>query len=154
MEQLRQLAEHACQWGIRGRTYKRSALLYPLDTILERLEQEPAPDMRDFARAVSTTDIYEHMKRVFEGKRRIGAKTEAAIKEYVNLFFDGVLGEVHHNDVNRLLGRAKGLQSAYLFYTREAYARKWAERGQPAPSEDEDDATDIVTEEQPDSEAE
>lgn len=140
MEQLRKLAEQACQWGIRGRSYKRSALLFPLDTILEKLEQEPSPEMRDFVRAWATTDIYEHMKRVFEGKRGIGPKTEAAVREYTDLFFDGVLDQVFKRDANRVLGREKGLQSAYLFYVRDTYARKWAERGVQAPTSDEDEA--------------
>lgn len=145
MEQLRKLAEQASQWGIRGRSYKRSSLLFPLDTILEKLEMEPSPEMRDFVRAWATTDIYEHMKRVFEGKRGIGPKTEAAIKEYTNLFFDGVLDQVFKKDANRALAREKGLQSAYLFYLRDALARKWAERGVQAPTSDEDETiVDVV----------
>lgn len=126
MKELKQLAEHAARNRIRGRSYKRNSLLKPLDIILAELERCPDPtnsNERDFARDSSKGLIYDHVKRVSKGVY------EEAIYRYVDLFFEGVLKEVHHGSIPKLLQRERSLRSAYLVYMREALAAIFVKQG-------------------------
>lgn len=125
MQQLKHVAQHAARYRIRGRSWKRNSLLKPLDIILDELEHCPTPTRDygsdytneiEFARTSSKGLIYDHLKRVW------GSVQEAHIYEYVDLFFAGVLNEVHHGNVNALLQRERSIRSAYLVYMREALA--------------------------------
>ncbi|MBE3560977.1 MAG: hypothetical protein IMW89_17405 [Ktedonobacteraceae bacterium] len=133
MKELQALAAQAARHRIRGRSYKRNSLLKPLDFILAELER--CPDQRDenelaFARTSSKGLIYDHVKRVAKGVH------EEEIYRYVDLFFDGVLRQAHHNNINRLLQRERSLRSAYLVYMREELANLFVARGK-AKSADE-----------------
>jgi CRISPR-associated protein Csc3 len=148
MEQLKQLAEFACQHRITGASLKPSSLLFPLDHIMRELEQEPAPEARDLVRASTTMDIYNHIKRVRDSQGfKVGATKRAAVEQYVNMFFDEVLNKAHHGDVNRLLAREKRLKSAYLLYMLKAFDRLWAAKGMRAPTSEEDEVVPEVVEE-------
>jgi hypothetical protein len=126
MKQLQHVAQFAAQKRIRGRSYKRSSLLKPLDFILAELERCPDPDDPneiEFARTSSKGLILDHVKRIARGVH------EEDIYQYVNVFFDEVLHDAHHGNVNQLLQRERSLRSAYLVYTREALAQIFVERG-------------------------
>ena len=121
MQQLQELASFAAVSRIQGRSFKRNALLKPLDMILVRVEREPKAsadqDPHGFVRAACKEEIAEHIRRLGFLKSR---EKEVAVHRYVDLFFDRVLGEAHRWDVNRLLEREDMLRSAYLVYFRAA----------------------------------
>jgi len=119
MEQLQQLAQHGWMYHIRGSSLKRNALLKPLDMMMEQLEKEPKPELRATVHAALVEDIFAHLERTARPGFKPGRTKHNAVEQYVALFLDGVLADAHHGDVNRLLGRAKLLRSAYLFYIRE-----------------------------------
>lgn len=126
MKELKHLAEHAARHRIRGRSYKRNSLLKPLDIILEELERCPDPknpNDKDLARDSSKGLIYDHVKRVAKGVH------EQAIYEYADIFFNEVLGDVHHGSIQKLLQRERSLRSAYLVYMREALATLFVSQG-------------------------
>jgi CRISPR-associated protein Csc3 len=126
MKELKQLAEHAARNRIRGRSYKRNSLLKPLDIVLAELERCPDPNNsneRDFARDSSKGLIYDHVKRISRGVH------EEAIYRYVDLFFEGILVDVHHGNIPKILQRERSLRSAYLVYMREALAAIFVEQG-------------------------
>jgi hypothetical protein len=133
MQQLKHVAQHAAHYRIRGRSYKRNSLLKPLDIILGELERCPTPTSAygsdydnevEFACTSSKGLIYDHVKRIARGVH------EEHIYQYVNLFFDEVLKEAHHGNINTLLQRERSLRSAYLVYLREALADLFVARGQ------------------------
>ena len=132
MKQLEEIAKYAARYRIRGRSYKRNSLLKPLDFILDELEH--CPDVTDaneiaFARASSKGFIFDHVKRIARGVH------EENIYEYVDLFFDHVLKEAFHGDVNQLLQRERSVRSAYLVYMREALAEFFVANNQASNKE-------------------
>ena len=144
MKQLEELAKHAAQHRIRGRSYKRNSLLKPLAIIFEELERCPDPqndNERELVRASSKGMISEHIKRIASGVH------EEDIYRYVDLFFDGVLKEAHHGNANRLLQRERTLRSAYLVYMRESLAEIFQANGK-ARTKDEAMATMDATDEE------
>ena len=151
MKELRQLAEHAAHNRIRGRSYKRNSLLKPLDIILAELERCPDPtnsNERDFARDSSKGLIYDHVKRVSRGVY------EEAIYRYVDLFFEGVLKDVHHESIPKLLQRERSLRSAYLVYMREALAAIFVKQGKAKSEADALQQMDVSDEQETETETE
>lgn len=128
MEQLQQLARHAWAHRIKSPSLKRNALLKPLDMILTQLEEEPKPELRATVRAALVEDIFAYLERTASPGFKPGRTKHDAVEQYVTLFFDGVLAEAHHGDVNRLLGRARLLRSAYLFSIRQCIPSKQQEQ--------------------------
>ena len=126
MDALQDLARFAAERRIRGRSYKRNSMLKPLDIILNELDRCPNPKDPAEIRLVRTGSkglIYEHMQRVAKGVR------EDAVYHYVDLFFDQVLEEAHHNNANKLLQRERLIRSAYLVYMRQALAEIFIAHG-------------------------
>jgi hypothetical protein len=126
MIELKMLAVHAARRRIRGRSFKRNSLLKPLDFILDDLDRCPDtqnPNEIEFVKTSSKGLIFEHVKRVAKGVH------EQDIYDYVDLFFDGVLKEAHHSNVNRLLQRERSIRSAYLVYMREELAKILVSKG-------------------------
>jgi len=126
MLELKTLAIHAARNRIRGRSYKRNSLLKPLDFILDELDRCPDPQNPNEIEFVKTSSkglIFEHVKRVAKGVH------EQDIYDYVDLFFDGVLAQAHHRNVNKLLQRERSIRSAYLVYMREELANIFVSKG-------------------------
>ncbi len=144
MKQLEDLARHAAQHRIRGRSYKRNSLLKPLAIIFDELERCPNPldenELR-LVRASSKGMISEHINRIARGVH------EEDIYTYVDLFFDGVLQEAHHRNVNRLLQRERSLRSAYLVYMRESLAAIFQTSGKARNKDEAMEALDATDEE-------
>ncbi len=72
---------------------------------------------------------------------------EEDIYTYVDLFFDGVLQEAHHRNVNRLLQRERSLRSAYLVYMRESLAAIFQTSGKARNKDEAMEALDATDEE-------
>ncbi|RAQ95517.1 hypothetical protein [Thermogemmatispora tikiterensis] len=125
---LKEVAVHAARQAIRSRSFKRNSLLKPLDIILAELGRYPKE--LEFARDSSKGLIFDHLKRI---RARV---SEAAIYEYVDLFFEKVLKQALDNHTGKLLQRERSLRSAYLVYVRQELARVFMERKRAA-SEDE-----------------
>ena len=126
MDALQDLATFAASHRIRGRSYKRNSMLKPLDIILNELDRCPDPKNHDEIKLVrdgSKGLIYEHVQRVAKGVR------EDAVYDYVDLFFDHVLKEAHHNNANKLLQRERLIRSAYRVYMRQALAEIFIANG-------------------------
>src|SRR5438876_520841 len=126
MEALQNLAKYAAAYRIRGRSYKRNSMLKPLDIILNELDRCPDTKNKDEIELVQAGCkglIYEHVQRVSKGVR------EDTVYHYVDIFFEQVLVEAHHNNANRLLQRERLIRSAYLVYMREALAQIFIARG-------------------------
>ena len=133
MIELKTLAIHAARHRIRGRSYKRNSLLKPLDFILDELDRCPDPQNEneiEFVRTSSKGLIFEHVKRVAKGVH------EQDIYDYVDLFFNGVLKDAHHGNVNRLLQRERSIRSAYLVYMREELANIFISKGKAGNVDD------------------
>jgi len=133
MIELKTLAIHAARHRIRGRSYKRNSLLKPLDFILDELDRCPDPQNENEIEFVKTSSkglIFEHVKRVARGVH------EQDIYDYVDLFFDRVLAEAHHHNVNKLLQRERSIRSAYLVYMREELAKIFVSKGKAGNTDD------------------
>lgn len=124
MNGLQAMARLAAEKKIRGGSFKRNSLLKPLDIILDNLEREPKPEMGDLVRNASAQQIFDHMYRVAASGYKPGETKLGFIREYVDIFFDDILKAFHRGDVNRLLGRAKLIRSAYLIYFADAVPPK------------------------------
>lgn len=128
MQALEQMAVLAAQQRIMGSSFKRNSLIKPLDIIFDNLEREPRPEIRGIVQAAAIDQIDEHLNRITLAQYRLGREKRDlkrdVITDYVNLFFQGVLGREHRGDVNRLLQRKKLFRSAYLIYFRNALPQK------------------------------
>jgi hypothetical protein len=125
---LKEVAVYAARQAIRGRSFKRNSLLKPLDIILAELGRYPKE--LEFARDSSKGLIFDHLQRIR------GWVREAAIYEYVDLFFEKVLKQALGNHVGKLLQRERSLRSAYLVYVRQELARVLLEKNQAASEEE------------------
>jgi len=132
MDPLRQMADLGWQRRLLGRTLVRSSLLKPLDLILDQLERYPG-ERPDRLRAAVADEIFAYLDRVRESDRRPGRTASEAIRTYVDLFFDDVLAGEHHGDINRLLGRARLIRSAYHQYIREAIPMRLQQVAEATP---------------------
>ncbi|OIO94574.1 MAG: hypothetical protein AUK03_06575 [Anaerolineae bacterium CG2_30_64_16] len=119
VKQLQKLAEMAWDAHIIGRSLERNALLKPFDMLLDGLEGKSEAFGLDTLRAQLTEEIFRHLEAIASEEYKPGRTKREKVKVYVDLFFDGVLGEAYRSNVNRLLADTKGLRSAYLFYLRE-----------------------------------
>src|SRR5438477_13088842 len=133
MVTLQDLATFSASHRIRGRSYKRNSMLKPLDIILNELDR--CPNTKDDNEIKLLTAgckglIYEHVQRVAKGVR------EDAVYDYVDMFFNGVLKEAHHNNANKLLQRERLIRSAYLVYMRQALAEIFIARGKAKTTEE------------------
>src|SRR5713226_9613399 len=123
MQELKELATYAAQNNIRGTSFKRNALLKPLDIIMQELDHCSAPDdMNEFEliRAGTNEFIFDHLERIAKTDFKPGRTKRDKVNHYVDLFFDEVLSKAHHGKVNKLLSRERLIRSAYLCYVREA----------------------------------
>ncbi|MGH2458315.1 MAG: hypothetical protein ACRDIY_05550, partial [Chloroflexota bacterium] len=134
VEYLDQMARVAAQNYLRGSSFKRSALLDPLDTALALTEQHPEAKDREDLRAALVTDIFNHLERIADSDYKPGRTKREAIKQYVDLYIDGLLAKDHQGDVNFLLNRARFIRSAYLFFLQEALDQQRQERASVARS--------------------
>ena len=82
--------------------------------------------------------IFDHMDRSSPSEYKLGRTKQEKISHYVDLFFDDVLKQAHHNDANRLLSRERLIRSAYLFYLREALPQKTAKNAVTSDEASED----------------
>jgi len=123
MQELKELATYAAQNNIRGTSFKRNALLKPLDIIMQELDHCSAPDDMnelELIRAGTKEFIFDHLERIAKTDFKPGRTKRDKVNHYVDLFFDEVLSKAHHGKVNKLLSRERLIRSAYLFYVREA----------------------------------
>lgn len=138
---LQQLAVFAAQHYIKGSSFKRNSLMKPLDIMLQELDKCAHPDDPneiELLRAACKTEIFAHLERVAPDDRRPGRTKEEQVNQYVDVFFDGVLGRMHHHHVGKLLQRERLLRSAYLFWIRQTLSQQFAERGAKADLEEMD----------------
>jgi len=124
MNQLETLAQTAWANRIIGRSLGRNSLLKPFDMLLEGLEKKPEAFGLDTLRAQLTEDIFRHLEVIASDEYKPGRTKREKVKMYVDLFFDGVLGEAYRGNATKLLADSKALRSAYLFYIREQIPTK------------------------------
>jgi CRISPR-associated protein Csc3 len=125
MKQLEDLAVAAWRDRIVGRTIQnRNSLIKPFDMMLEGLEKKSEAFGLDTLRAQLTEDIFRHLEAIASEEYKPGRTKREKVKAYVDLFFEGVLGEVYRGNVTKLLADNKSLRSAYLFYVREQISTK------------------------------
>lgn len=122
--ELRRLAELAWKNGLRGRTLKRSSLLFPVDEVLTKMRQMSEVMDADTAQAAAAQDIFDHIDRIVDydaGKKK---KLSEASQAFVAGWFDEVLANVYGNNLRRLLNDEKLIRSAYQFYIRDQISGK------------------------------
>lgn len=119
MEQLAALARAGWADHIIGRSLERNSLLKPFDMLIEGLANKPEAFGLDTLRAQLTEDIFRHLEAIASEDYKPGRTKREKVRSYVDLFFDGVLGEAYRGNVTKLLADARALRSAYLFYLRE-----------------------------------
>jgi len=122
--QLQRLAEIAWENRLRGRSLERSSLLYPIDEVLAKSRQTHGHADREALRAAAAQDIYDHLYRIADDQYKPGRTRWEAIKQFVDIWFDDVVGDVYGGNLRRLLSDEKLVRSAYLFYVREQIPRK------------------------------
>jgi len=134
-EALERLAEIAWQNRLRGRSLEKSALLFPLDELFQKLGHAGGTADRDVLMAAATMDIFDHLSRIADDQFKPGRKKWEATKAFVDAFFVGVLDGVYDGNVRKLMADEKLLRSAFLFYVREQIPR----RGVPGDPDSEPD---------------
>jgi len=122
--QLRRLAEIAWKNGIRGRSLEKSALLYPVSEVFAKLGHSSAHVDREALKAATVQDIFDHLQRIADDRYKPGRKKWEATRQFVDVWFDDVLGGVYGGNLRKLLADEKLIRSAFLFYVREQIPRK------------------------------
>lgn len=119
-EELRRLAGLARREWIAGRSWKKSSILFPVAEVFAKFGLAGQKADMDALRAATVQDIFDHLERTADDKYKPGRTKLEAIKEFVNGWYDDVLGKVYGGDLHRLLADEKLIRSAYLFYFSEA----------------------------------
>lgn len=122
-KQLEQAAVVAWQHGLRGRTLKRSSLLYPTKEVLDKMELLGSAPDREAIIAATVQDVFVHLERLAEGYTP-GRTKYGACEQFVRIWYDGILDGVYSGNYQRLLSDKKLLMSAYLFYVQAQIPRK------------------------------
>lgn len=149
---LERLAEIAWKGGLRGKTLKKNSLMAPMDEVLRKIGILGQELNEEVLRAAAAQDLYEHLTRVHDIESK---RLHDACVKFVEVFFDGVFGEVYHDKLARLLNHEKVLRSAFHFYIRQQIPRKARDtNGGAAPNggadEGQDDETSMQQEEEQD----
>jgi len=131
-EQLQYLAEIAWQNGLRGRSLEKSSLLFPLDDVLQKLSKIGGAADVESLKAASVQDIFDHLSRIADDRYKPGRKKWEAVKQFVDGWFDDVLG-VYGGNHRKLLNDEKLLRSAFHFYVREQIVAKVAKGQEDVP---------------------
>ena len=118
-EQLQRLAKIAWQNGLRGRTLVKSSLLFPVNEVFQKLGHPGEAADRETLKAAAVQDIFDHLSRIADERYKPGRKKREAIKQFVDLWFDGVLQGVYGGNLRKLLSDEKLIRSAFHFYIRE-----------------------------------
>ena len=75
-------------------------------------------------KAAAVQDIFDHLSRIADDRYKPGRKKWEAIRQFVDGWFDDVLGGVYGGNRRKLLNDDKLLRSAFHFYVREQIAAK------------------------------
>ncbi len=134
-EQLQRLAGIAWQNGLRGRSLEKSSLLFPLDDVLQKLSKIGGAADVETLKAASVQDIFDHLSRIADERYKPGRKKWEAVKQFVDGWFDDVLG-VYGGNHRKLLNDEKLLRSAFHFYVREQIVAKAAKGQEDVPLDD------------------
>jgi len=120
---LHQLAEIAWQSRIIGTSLKKNSLLFPVSEIFLKLRLlEGAIDLETL-RAATIQDIFDHLERIND-EYKPGRTKREAIKQFVDGWFDTILGTIYNGNPRKLLSDEKLIRSAYHFYIREQIPNK------------------------------
>lgn len=122
--ELQRLAQIAWQNGLRGRSLEKSSLLFPLDDVLQKMAQMGGAADVETLKAAAVQDIFDHLTRIADEQYRPGRKKWEAVKQFVDGWFDNVLGGVYGANPRKLLNDDKLLRSAFHFYVREQIVAK------------------------------
>ena len=72
----------------------------------------------------SPLGTFDHLQRIADDQYKPGRKKWEATRQFVDVWFDDVLGGVYGGNLRKLLGDEKLIRSAFLFYVREQIPRK------------------------------
>ncbi|MFZ2360051.1 MAG: type I-D CRISPR-associated protein Cas10d/Csc3 [Anaerolineae bacterium] len=122
--ELQRLAQIAWQNGLRGRSLEKSSLLFPLDDVLQKMAQMGGAADVETLKAAAVQDIFDHLTRIADEQYKPGRKKWEAVKQFVDGWFDNVLGGVYGANPRKLLNDDKLLRSAFHFYVREQIVAK------------------------------
>ncbi len=144
---LQRLAQIAWQNGLRGRSLEKSSLLFPLDEVLQKLSYAGGAADSETLKAAAIQDIFDHLTRIADERYKPGRKKWEATKQFVDGWFDDVLGGVYNGNRRTLLNDDKLLRSAFHFYVREQIIAKVPAGQDALPTEEpvsEEDASDVA----------
>lgn len=139
--QLKQLAEIAWTKRLRGRSLEKHSLMVPFDECLRQLGHPSKAFDDEAVRAATVIEIFEYLRRTAGEGYTPGGPKRAAVKTFVDLFFDGLFHGVYGGKRQLLLNDERRLRSAFLFYILEQSTRKAAapaeapEAPEPQPDE-------------------
>jgi hypothetical protein len=122
--ELRRLAELGWQHKLKGTTFKKNSLLFPVSEIFYKLRQLDGVVDVETVKAAAKQEIFDHLDRIAEEKYKPGRTKLEAINVFVDGWFDTVLGQIYGNNPRKLLSDEKLLRSAYHFYIREQIPSK------------------------------
>ena len=117
--QLQRLAKIAWQNGLRGRTLVKSSLLFPVNEVFQKLGHPGGAADQETLKAAAVQDIFDHLSRIADDRYKPGRKKWEATKQFVNMWFDGVLQGIYSGNLRKLLSDEKLIRSAFHFYIRE-----------------------------------
>lgn len=120
-EHMAELAAFARANYIKGDSWKRNSLLYPVHQIFEKLRQFGGQHDTEALIAATAQDIFDHIDRISDSQYKIGRNKHQAIEQYVRGWY-ALLDDVYGGKVQRMVSEEKLLRSTYLFYFQKASA--------------------------------
>ncbi len=121
---LKSLAKLGWDGRIRGDTLRRNSLLYPLNAIFNQLQRQQSILDLETQRASLAQKLFDYLERIADEDYKPGAGKRGKIEQFINLFFDDLLGKVYHHNQQKLLADEKDIKAAYLFYIRAEIPQK------------------------------
>ena len=134
--QLQRLAEISWQNGLRGRSLEKSSLLFPLDDVLQKISLLGGAADVETLKAAAVQDIFDHISRIADDRYKPGRKKWEATKQFVDGWFDDVLGAIYGGNHRKLINDDKLLRSAFHFYVREQIVAKIPKGQEELPLDD------------------
>jgi len=125
-QELQKLAQAAWQNRIKGRTLEKNALLFPVNEIFQKIRMVDEMVDLDTLKAATAQDIFDHIDRISDEQYKPGRTKLEAIKQYVDGWFETVLGQIYGGNTRRFVSDEKLIRSAYHFYIRAQISSKGA----------------------------
>ncbi len=112
---IKKLAEIALKNHFHGKTWKETSQAKPLDLAFDALAKHREPESEEDLKMVILHDVTRGLERL-SSSGSLGKEKYAAVKEFVNTFFNQIFKQRYKSDKNKMIKDQKRIRAAFLAY--------------------------------------